>query len=108
MQKARDLIRIVDIKHIELWVYLYFENNNKYPESLEEVKKYFLTWDRKIPIDPKNGEIVNWCTLGYNYELYKTGAVSFRLSACFEHKDNLETKAKKDEWIYDDIFEVFK
>jgi hypothetical protein len=40
MEKARDNIRIQEMKLIELALHMLYDDNNKYPESLDDIIKY--------------------------------------------------------------------
>lgn len=105
MGKARDNIRIQEMKLIESALHMLYDDNNKYPESLDDIIKY--TW--RLPKDPKDGLTINGNYFSYTYETQKDSEwiiSSFRLSTYLESKSNTN-RLTMDNGIYDDKFEKF-
>lgn len=107
IEKARDITRINDLRTLQSWIEQVFQDTISYPtqESLEtSISPYIF----QIPVDPLHGQIINGCKFWYDYEPIMTEIwiMWYKLSACLENDDYIESKAMNDGWLDDNKFEI--
>lgn len=96
-KNARDTRRIMGLTPIAVEVKIYYFDNWKLPESLDDLDGYYKTEDSL------EWQEINWCKFTYLYE--KISEKSFSISACMESEEWKE-KAKNDNWIYENRYEM--
>ena len=106
-KKARDYWRIQDLNYLKSSIEMYYLSSGdfKYPSSLqdEELLTYLYNW--LVPEDPNDWEVINWCTFGYNYEVFDdqdwNKNSKYKLSSCLE-----SSSVKKTHWKWD-VYETW-
>ncbi len=105
--KARDSVRINDLKSLQAMIEQSYNNNAKYPTK-ENFQETILAFWFKIPKDPSWNIEINGCRFWYIYEVWpnKYGMSNqiYRLSACLEN-----TKIATRDWGIDNKrFEIWR
>ncbi len=106
LEKARDSVRIMDLKLIQIWIDQSYNDEWQFPSSLNSETLSYLPM---IPEDPKKWETINWCTFWYTYEVFEKNWLQnnwYRLSTCLESEVN-SNRLTSDRGIYDNKFEVW-
>lgn len=114
IQKARDSVRLTDVKALQWWIEQFYQDKTEYPgtDSTNANWEYF-TWvtayTPKFPKDPKSGQPCNKWTLSTGTACDYIYAVSedtngilrweYKLSTAFEQIWNIESKASVDNWL---------
>ena len=89
-EKARDSIRIWNLKMIQSAIEQYYSDYSEYPEEIkwnEKLAEYL--WN--IPKDPLGAVEINWCKFWYYYEVWEDKNwiknQAYKLSSCLENND---------------------
>lgn len=106
IQKARDSVRLTDIKALQSWVEQVYQDTSEYPYSTTFATQ-IVTYVPKIPSDPKHGQPCNdWGTpanapeCAYTYVTWPddSGILfwEYEVTTAFENPWNVSTKAATD------------
>lgn len=108
-EKARDSVRISDIKMMQTAIEMHYQDNAEYP-SIETLQDSLSAYLATIPTDPSGNIELNGCQFGYKYEvwadIYWIENQVYNLSTCFESENN-SSKSQYDNWKYNNRFEVW-
>ena len=105
INKARDSIRISDLKMLSSVVEQYYQDMWEYPTNIiwnKDIEQYL--W--KMPTDPSWNIEINWCKFWYIYEVWDDNWIEnqiYRFSACVEDTN----KALNDKWDDNNRYELW-
>lgn len=110
LKNARDAKRLSDAQNIRLGLFVYFFNNDKFPDTLSELVPNNIP---SVPIDILSNELCK--EFGFGNYAYKYSSINnntgFELQVCLENTNNssllsdAENPASGPEYVYDIIIQ---